>query len=304
MAGTVERLEERPVRPDTTDWSTRLQSQATDGKQTVNLDTKYFSLAVPPAPAATPDPGLNYVTGRPGLVLRKVKGRMKTSSTEVAATTESLCGGEVLECGAGPGNTSSPGESRGADQISPAFPNYEELLKHFKKEVWVIPVLAAAGSIILILLIFEIFLLAKTVRGNPSRRHLFLGQMLLLGLLSCAGMAVVFTLQPSPLTCAVIRLGSGLAYSTVYSTLLVKLVFLISLNSGVYLPATYQSLLLCFAILIQIVIGVQWLVSAPPDTAQLEEGGPLQCATQFTQQLLGKILILHKCSATRPALFL
>jgi hypothetical protein len=50
-------------------------------------------------------------------------------------------------------------------------------------------------------------------------------------------------------------LGTGLSYSIVYSTLLVKLVFLVSLNSGVYLPATYQALLLCFAVLIQLVIG-------------------------------------------------
>ena len=40
-----------------------------------------------------------------------------------------------------------------------------------------------------------------------------------------------------------IRLGTGLAYSIVYSTLLVKLVFLVSLNSGVYLPATYQEII-------------------------------------------------------------
>ena len=63
------------------------------------------------------------------------------------------------------------------------------------------------------------------VSRNPSRRHLFLGQMLLLGLLSCAAMSAVYTLKPSPVSCAVIRLGSGLAYSIVYSTLLVKLVF-------------------------------------------------------------------------------
>jgi hypothetical protein len=54
----------------------------------------------------------------------------------------------------------------------------------------------------------------------------------------------------------VYRLGTGLSYSIVYSTLLVKLVFLVSLNSGVYLPATYQALLLCFAVLIQLVIGI------------------------------------------------
>lgn len=45
-----------------------------------------------------------------------------------------------------------------------------------------------------------------------------------------------------------------------FSTLLVKLVFLISLNSGVYLPATYQALLLCFAILIQLVISTKTLM--------------------------------------------
>ena len=129
---------------------------------------------------------------------------------------------------------------------------------------------------------------------NPSRRHLFLGQMLLLGLLSCAAMSAVYTLKPSPVSCAVIRLGSGLAYSIVYSTLLVKLVFLVSLNSGVYLPATYQSLLLCFAVLIQLVIGIQWLVSAPPEVAEFEcEGAVMEaCATQFEQQLLGLLYVV------------
>jgi hypothetical protein len=122
--------------------------------------------------------------------------------------------------------------------------------------------------------------------------------MLLAGLLACSGMAVVHTLLPTNVTCAVIRLGTGLAYSLVYSTLLVKLVFLISLNAGVYLPATYQSLLLSFAILIQLVIGVQWLVSAPPDVAQLPltpgstEDTLITCATLFKQQLLGLLYVV------------
>ena len=50
----------------------------------------------------------------------------------------------------------------------------------------------------------------------------------------------------------IFRVGPSLAYVLVYATLLVKLVFLVSLNSGVYLPATYQGLLLVFAILIQV----------------------------------------------------
>ena len=31
--------------------------------------------------SSTTDPGLTYIAGKPGLVLRKVKGRMKTTST-------------------------------------------------------------------------------------------------------------------------------------------------------------------------------------------------------------------------------
>ena len=281
-------------------------NQATDSIQSVNLDTKYFSL---PHPDSTTDPGLTYVAGKPGLVLRKVKGRMKTSSTASTATTASIattstsstsrrssytedpCDGGVLECGVKTLNRT--GEGEGEEML----PSYRDIIKHFRREVWVIPVLAAAGSIILIMVIFEIYLVSQTVKTSPSRRHLFLGQMLLLGLLASAAMSVVFTLQPTNLTCAMVRLGTGLAYTLVYSTLLVKLVFLISLNSGVYLPATYQSLLLCFAILIQLVIGVQWLVTSPPqivETPDLEDQQEVvfNCSTGFQQQLLGLLYVV------------
>jgi hypothetical protein len=40
----------------------------------------------------------------------------------------------------------------------------------------VIPVLVAAAIIVIILVIFEIFVLAKAINKNPSRRHLFLGK--------------------------------------------------------------------------------------------------------------------------------
>ena len=71
-------------------------------------------------------------------------------------------------------------------------------------------------------------------------RHLFLGQMLLLGLLlgSCVGFA--YAVEPNEFSCAAIRLGTGLAYGLIYTSLLVKQNFLISLNNGVYLPASYQ----------------------------------------------------------------
>ncbi|XP_049313621.1 uncharacterized protein LOC105225957 isoform X1 [Bactrocera dorsalis] len=134
-----------------------------------------------------------------------------------------------------------------------------------RKEPWVVPVLVLAALTMLMMTAFEIFVLFKAWRTSPSRRHLFLGQMLLLGLFACAGLGAVLTAQPSLLSCGAIRFGVGVAYALVFAALLVKCVFLISLNGGVYLPAPYQGLLLLFAVLIQVAIGTQWLLTQPPE---------------------------------------
>ncbi|XP_037953576.1 uncharacterized protein LOC119683783 [Teleopsis dalmanni] len=134
-----------------------------------------------------------------------------------------------------------------------------------RKEPWVVPVLVLASLTMLMMGAFEIFVLFKAWRTSPSRRHLFLGQMLLLGLFACAGLGAVITAQPSLLSCGAIRFGVGVAYALVFAALLVKCVFLISLNGGVYLPAPYQGLLLLFAVLIQVAIGAQWLLTQPPE---------------------------------------
>ena len=159
---------------------------------------------------------------------------------------------DVVECD----ETSKTSKTAIKANLLPA--SFEPLLKHLRGEIWVVPVLVASGSLAIILIVFEIYLVSQVVRSSrrhqyPSRRHLFLGQMLIIGLLLCCTAAVVYTLKPTVAVCSVTRVATGVAYSVVYATLLVKLVFLISLNSGVYLPATYQSLLLCFAVLIQLV---------------------------------------------------
>ncbi|XP_044269139.1 uncharacterized protein LOC123014221 isoform X2 [Tribolium madens] len=134
----------------------------------------------------------------------------------------------------------------------------------FRNEAWVIPVLTLSAITMALIIGFEVFVLCKAWRTTPSRRHLFLGQMLLLGLFTCAGLGAVYAAAPTQLTCAVVRFGTGVAYAVVFASLLVKCVFLISLNGGVYLPAPYQGLLLLFAILIQVAIGGQWLLTSPP----------------------------------------
>ena len=68
---------------------------------------------------------------------------------------------------------------------------------------------------------------------------------------------IIYSTEETPSSCVMVRLGTGIAYVLIYSSLLVKLVFLISLNTGVYLPAMYQALLLFFAILVQVIIDLQ-----------------------------------------------
>ena len=63
---------------------------------------------------------------------------------------------------------------------------------------------------------------------------------------------IVYSTEDTHSSCVLVRLGTGLSYVLIYSSLLVKLVFLISLNIGVYLPAMYQALLLFFAVLVQV----------------------------------------------------
>ena len=273
-------------------------------KKDIVLDTKYFSLTYPDIELQKYDPSTTTTLvpakptfssdAKPNLVLRKVKGKMKTTTAEppAASSVDNLCD-KTIEC------TKKANKFNGSNtrsEIKLEYPTYQQFINNFRQEVWVVPILIASISLLLILFIFEMYLLAKAVNRNPSRRHLFLGQMLLFGLVSCTGVAVVFTLKPTVISCAVIRLGSGLSYSLIYSTLLVKLVFLVSLNSGVYLPATYQSLLLCFAVLIQLVIGVQWLVTAPPELILNESGIETEttmiCLTTFKQQLFGLLYVV------------
>lgn len=87
---------------------------------------------------------------------------------------------------------------------------FEPLVKYLRGEIWVVPVLVASACLTLILIVFEIYLLAQVIRSSrrhqyPSRRHLFLGQMLIFGLFLCCCAAVVYTLKPSKIICSVTR---------------------------------------------------------------------------------------------------
>jgi hypothetical protein len=127
----------------------------------------------------------------------------------------------------------------------------------------VVPLLVVSAISVTVILVYQVLIVCRASQSSPSRRHLFLSQALLLGLLLGSALGFVYSLEQTAPTCVAIRLGTGLSYVLIYSSLLVKQVFLISLNTGVYLPAMYQALLFSFCVLVQLVIGVQWVVLVP-----------------------------------------
>ena len=302
----------RPLAPFTT---ARARQRRRPGSRVVaagkpansRLNTEYFSL---PSPRPTPG-GFVSSTPKPSRV-RVVKNLVKVQKGRggdpehiqvINTTTIDLCASNSdIECGGGSGSGGGDvlRSSRNATGSAPStlgdIGAVLPFLEHIRDEIWVIPVLSSTALLVMFLLIFEIYLIAKSCTSNPSRRHLFLGQVLLLGLVLCCCTAVALCLKPTTTTCAVLRVGVGLSYTVIYSTLLVKLVFLISLNSGVYLPAMYQCLLLVFAISIQLVIGIQWLISSPTELGEItsDDGSAtyLTCGVEFKQQLMG-LLYVH-----------
>lgn len=120
---------------------------------------------------------------------------------------------------------------------------------NFRDEPWVIPLVTIALFNVASILIFEIYVLYKSCGG---RRHLFMGQILLLGLFMCSVLGLLHVPQPHWLFCGITRAGVGIAYSIVFGTLLVKCVFLLKIHNGVYFNASFQALLLFFIVAVEV----------------------------------------------------
>ncbi|XP_053657669.1 uncharacterized protein LOC128706752 [Anopheles marshallii] len=198
-----------------------------------------------------------------------------TASSAASRSTTVRPGGVILAARhpSAASSSSSGGSTTRQNVTPPTVVSTTGYAGGLRKEPWVVPVLVLASLSMLMMAAFEVFVLCKAWRTSPSRRHLFLGQMLLLGLFACSGLAAVLTVNPTILSCATMRFGAGVAFALVFASLLVKCVFLISLNGGVYLPAPYQGLLLLFAVLIQVAVGGQWLLTSPPSVDNVPVGG-------------------------------
>ncbi|XP_035439303.1 uncharacterized protein LOC118268762 isoform X2 [Spodoptera frugiperda] len=181
-----------------------------------------------------------------------------------------------------PPSTSTTSAPEPQPNVSVVLSPTPHILSALRPESWAVPILALACVSMVTLGGFEAFVIWGASRKAPSHRHLLLGQTLLFGLFSCAATAALFATTPTAFTCGAVRFGTGVAYVIVFASLLVKCVFLLSLNGGVYLPAAYQGLLLFFAVMIQVAIGAQWLGGSPPRV--ISGGG--RCDVHMSDMLL------------------
>ena len=124
-------------------------------------------------------------------------------------------------------------------------------------DIWVIPLLVMSAVNIITILTYWVTM------SCCKQRLSFLSQSLLLGVLLGSTLGFAFTVEQSDVVCVFVRIGTGLSYAIIYSSIMVKQVFIISLNTSVYLPNLYQFLLFSFSVLVQIVLNVQWLVLVP-----------------------------------------
>lgn len=120
---------------------------------------------------------------------------------------------------------------------------------NFRDESWVIPLVSFSLFNIAAILIFEVYVLYKSC---GSKRHLFLGQILLLGLFLCSVLGLFYVPEPHWIFCSITRAGLGIAYTIVFGTLLVKCIFLLKLHDGIYFNASFQALFLFFVIGVEV----------------------------------------------------
>ncbi|CAG5126096.1 unnamed protein product [Candidula unifasciata] len=147
---------------------------------------------------------------------------------------------------------------------------------------WIIALGVLAGLGILCVIVFEIYILYKLL-GTPTGsrwRTMWLGQLLLFGIFLCYLVLFAYLPIPTKATCGITRFGVGVSYAFCFAVLLVKLmVILTSKPSDVLLPGdvetpnylkgTYQFLMFIFAVGVQVVIDIQWLITVPPEAVKV-----------------------------------
>lgn len=143
---------------------------------------------------------------------------------------------------------------------------------------WIIALGVLAGLGIVAVFVFEIYILYKLLgtRIGHQWRTMWLGQILLFALFLSYLTLFAYLFVPTKATCGITRFGVGFCYALIFAVLLVKLMVLLTskssegalipgdVDSPNYLKGIYQFLMFVFAVGVQVVIDVQWLIQVPP----------------------------------------
>jgi len=178
---------------------------------------------------------------------------------------------------------------RQGQEITGAFPaedqevHREEWGTRFDNDQrWVIALGVLAGLGLLSCIVFEIYILYRLLgtRMGHKWRTMWLGQLLLFGIFLSYLVLFAFIFIPTKATCGITRFGVGVSYAVCFAVLLVKLMVILTSKtsdnallpgdeSPNYLKGVYQFLMFVFAVGVQIVIDVQWLITVPPEAVQV-----------------------------------
>ncbi|XP_041347673.1 metabotropic glutamate receptor 3-like [Gigantopelta aegis] len=148
---------------------------------------------------------------------------------------------------------------------------------------WVIALIVLACLGIFAVLVFEAYIVYKMlIRGHRQQwRTMWLGQLLLLGILLCYLTLFAYIPVPTKATCGITRFGVGVSYAFCFAVLLVKLMVILTskssepsllpgdIESPNYLRGIYQVFMFLFALGVQVVIDTQWLITIPPEAIQV-----------------------------------
>ena len=168
---------------------------------------------------------------------------------------------------------------------------------------WIIALIVLAGLGILVVLVFEFYLMSKLI-GTPvvkEWRTMWLGQLLLFAIFLCYLTLFAFILVPTKATCGIIRFGIGGCYAMCFAILLVKLMIILSSKSIGYLKGIYQVLMFIFAWGVQLVVDTEWLILRPPEAVWMstgEDAGEWVCNNTFESTITSLTYVMFLIMVT------
>ena len=151
-----------------------------------------------------------------------------------------------------------------ASDVNIAFDNtddYSEDDKTVTSDNLTLSLLVCSSTNFTVIFTYWTYLLYSSFIQNSSWPSLF-PNLLIFGLfLGSSSSLVRITLDPASISYCIASRLVPISYTIIYSTLLVRLVYLHSLHKDMYrLPTLYQTLLLIFCVLVQVSLSIQSLL--------------------------------------------